>query len=111
MKNLDSVRCGVRYAAVPLTLAALAGCSEGRTRRPNIIVMMTDDHTTQAMSCYGSLLVETPNLDRIAADGVRFTQSFVANSLSGPSRACMITAPTPSRDPRGPASSRASTAT
>jgi len=34
--------------------------------------------------------METPNLDRIAADGVRFTQSFVANSLSGPSRACMI---------------------
>ena len=70
MKNLDSVRCGVRYAAVPLTLAALAGCSEGRTRRPNIIVMMTDDHTTQAMSCYGSLLVETPNLDRLAREGV-----------------------------------------
>lgn len=52
---------------------------------------MTDDHTAQMMSCYDTRYMETPNLDRIAADGVRFTQSFVANSLSGPSRACMIT--------------------
>ena len=43
------------------------------------------------MSCYDSRYAKTPNLDRIAADGVRFTNSFVANSLSGPSRACMLT--------------------
>ena len=91
MKNLDSVRCGVRYAAVPLTLAALAGCSEGRTKRPNIIVMMTDDHTTQAMSCYGSLLVETPNLDRLAREGMLFESCYVPNAISGPSRACILT--------------------
>ena len=90
MKNLDSVRCGVRYAAVPLTLAALAGCSEGRTKRPNIIVMMTDDHTTQAMSCYGSLLVETPNLDRLAREGMLFESCYVPNAISGPSRACIL---------------------
>ena len=52
---------------------------------------MTDDHTAQMMSCYDTRYIETPNLDRIARDGVRFTNSFVANSLSGPSRACMIT--------------------
>ena len=60
-------------------------------QRPNIVYIMTDDHTAQMMSCYDHRFVETPNLDRIAADGVRFTRSFVANSLSGPSRACMIT--------------------
>ena len=43
------------------------------------------------MSCYDKRFAHTPNLDRIAADGVRFTNSFVANSLSGPSRACMLT--------------------
>ncbi len=59
--------------------------------RPNIVYIMTDDHTAQMMSCYDTRYIETPNLDRIARDGVRFTQSFVANSLSGPSRACMIT--------------------
>lgn len=43
------------------------------------------------MSCYDTRYMETPNLDRIAEEGVLFTNSFVANSLSGPSRACMIT--------------------
>ncbi len=59
--------------------------------RPNIVYIMTDDHTAQMMSCYGNSPVKTPNLDRIAQEGVRFSHSFVANSLSGPSRACMIT--------------------
>ncbi len=59
--------------------------------RPNIVYIMTDDHTAQMMSAYDTRFVETPNLDRIARDGVRFTRSYVANSLSGPSRACMLT--------------------
>ena len=82
MKNLESMRCGARYAAVPLTLAAFAGCSEGQPKRPNIIVMMTDDHTTQAMSCYGSLLVETPNLDRLAREGMLFESCYVSNATA-----------------------------
>ena len=57
----------------------------------NIVYIMTDDHTAQMMSCYDNRYIETPNLDRIANDGVRFVNSFVANSLSGPSRACMFT--------------------
>lgn len=68
-----------------LTLAAQA------QERPNIVYIMTDDHTAQMMSCYGNSPIQTPNLDRIAEEGVRFSRSFVANSLSGPSRACMIT--------------------
>ena len=59
--------------------------------RPNIVYIMTDDHTAQMMSCYGNSPIQTPNLDRIANEGVLFHNSFVANSLSGPSRACMIT--------------------
>lgn len=76
------------------SLAALASCSEKKAdeHRPyNIVYIMTDDHTQQMMSCYDNRYMETPNLDRIAQDGVRFTNSFVANSLSGPSRACMVT--------------------
>ena len=60
-------------------------------QRPNIVYIMTDDHTAQMMSCYGNSPVPTPNLDRIANEGVLFSESFVANSLSGPSRACMLT--------------------
>lgn len=74
-----------------LSLPATPLLAQVTTPLPNILYIMTDDHTAQMMSCYDSRFVETPNLDRIARDGVRFTQSFVANSLSGPSRACMIT--------------------
>lgn len=74
-------------------LAGATACQEQPKRpdRPNIVYIMTDDHTAQMMSCYDSRYMQTPNLDRIARDGVRFTNSFVANSLSGPSRACMLT--------------------
>ena len=70
-------------ALLPLSIAA--------QQRYNIVYIMTDDHTAQMMSCYDRSNVSTPNLDRIAADGVKFTRSYVANSLSGPSRACMLT--------------------
>lgn len=52
---------------------------------------MSDDHSYQTISAYDKRYISTPNIDRIANEGVRFTNSFVANSLSGPSRACMIT--------------------
>ena len=74
--------------------AAAAGCGQRQAdagKPLNIVYIMTDDHTAQMMSCYDTRYVSTPNLDRLAREGVRFTNSFVANSLSGPSRACMIT--------------------
>lgn len=72
---------------------SLAGCGSPRkeTKRPNIIFIMTDDHTTQAMSCYGGKLIQTPNMDRIANEGIRFDHCYAVNALSGPSRACILT--------------------
>ncbi len=58
---------------------------------PNIIFIMSDDHSERAISAYGSKLIQTPNIDRIAEDGVVFQNSFVANSICGPSRAIMLT--------------------
>ena len=72
---------------LPTLFPAIAG-AQGHY---NIVYIMTDDHTAQMMSCYDKRYISTPNLDRIAADGVRFVNSYVANSLSGPSRACMLT--------------------
>ncbi len=60
-------------------------------QRYNVVYIMTDDHTAQMLSAYDKTNVITPNLDRIANDGVKFVRSYVANSLSGPSRACMLT--------------------
>ena len=65
---------------------------KGVSEKPmNILYIMCDDHSYQTISAYDHRFIETPNIDRIANEGVRFTNSFVANSLSGPSRACMIT--------------------
>jgi len=59
--------------------------------RPNIIFILSDDHAYQAISAYGSRLAETPNIDRIAREGVLFTRAMVTNSICGPSRATLLT--------------------
>ena len=59
--------------------------------RPNVLFIMTDDHAAHAMSCYGSKVNETPQMDRIAQGGVRFTNAFVTNSICTPSRATLLT--------------------
>jgi arylsulfatase A-like enzyme len=59
--------------------------------RPNILFVMSDDHASHAMSCYGSRINETPNLDRIANDGMRFDNCFCTNSICTPSRATILT--------------------
>ncbi len=78
------------YTILPLLSIASQAWAQA-DNRPNIVYIMSDDHTAQMMSCYGNSPVQTPNLDRIAEGGVLFSNSFVANSLSGPSRACMLT--------------------
>jgi arylsulfatase A-like enzyme len=75
--------------------AALAGpptaVSPEHAARPNIIFIFSDDHAAQAMSCYGSRINNTPNLDRIAAGGMLFRNCFCTNSICGPSRAVVLT--------------------
>ncbi len=58
---------------------------------PNIIFIMSDDHAFQAISAYGSVLNETPNIDRIAQEGMLFQNAFVTNSICAPSRAVILT--------------------
>jgi arylsulfatase A-like enzyme len=83
------------FFAAMLT-AGLASCNhEADRRKPlNIVHIMTDDHSFQTISAYGhpiSRLAPTPNIDRLAAEGVLFRRAFVENSLSTPSRACLMT--------------------
>ncbi len=61
------------------------------SKRLNIIFIMSDDHAEQAISCYGSKLIQTPNIDRIANEGIRFNNGFVTNSICAPSRAVLLT--------------------
>jgi arylsulfatase A-like enzyme len=63
----------------------------GKSKRPNILFIMTDDHAYQAISCFGSKINKTPNIDRLAEEGMRFQNSFVTNSICAPSRAVLLT--------------------
>ena len=78
-------------------LAASANAAE--QRRPNILFIMSDDHTTQAIGAYGGRLAgldPTPNIDALARSGMRFTRAFANNSICTPSRASIITGQYPS---------------
>src|SRR3546814_13123921 len=60
-------------------------------RRPNILFIMADDHAAKAIGAYGSRIVETPSIDRIAEGGKRLDHCYVTNSICTPSRASILT--------------------
>ena len=60
-------------------------------KRPNIVFIMSDDHAYQAISAYQDHLIQTPNIDRIAQNGMLFTNACVSNSICAPSRAAILT--------------------
>ncbi len=60
-------------------------------KRPNILFIMSDDHAYQAISAYSDKLIKTPNIDRIANEGIKFTNATVTNSICAPSRATILT--------------------
>lgn len=72
-------------------LGAAGGLSGANGERPNIVYIMSDDHASHAISAYGSRINKTPNIDRIASDGLRMTNCFCTNSICTPSRAAILT--------------------
>ena len=93
MKKISSSMMLMTGAAAVATLASCSSKQKDHApKKPmNIVYIMCDDHSYQTISAYDQRFIQTPNIDWIANHGVRFTNSFVANSLSGPSRACMLT--------------------
>ena len=83
------------FAAALAAGPALADHHEGGEKpaatRPNVLFIFSDDHATQAISAYGSEINVTPNIDRIAAEGMRFDRTYCTNSICGPSRAVILT--------------------
>jgi arylsulfatase A-like enzyme len=77
-------------------LSIATSCKQSGTKqkdapRPNIILIMSDDHAYQAISAYTDKLIETPNIDRIASEGILFSNACVTNSICAPSRAVIFT--------------------
>ncbi|MBN2136286.1 MAG: sulfatase-like hydrolase/transferase [Sedimentisphaerales bacterium] len=96
MHGIDR-RSFIKGAAVVGSAGLAGGCATLRGgsgvaggRRPNVVVIMTDDQRWDCMSCEGHPFLKTPNMDRIAAEGARFANMFVTTSLCSPSRASFL---------------------
>ena len=79
-----------------IVLFSFFSCSEKKkdtpnSTKPNILFIMSDDHAYQAISAYSDKLIKTPNIDRIANEGMLFTNACVTNSICAPSRATILT--------------------
>ncbi len=75
-------------AIMVICLPASAGAAT--PQKPNIVLIVSDDHGREALGAYGNRQVRTPNLDRLAADGVRFDNAFATASSCSPSRATIL---------------------
>ena len=76
-----------------ILITFLQGCNEASEikTKPNILFIMSDDHAYQAISAYDDKLIQTPNIDRIAKEGMLFNNACVTNSICAPSRAVILT--------------------
>ena len=82
---------GSLIAIISIVVPTMAQSAE--VKKPNVVMIFCDDHAFQAISAYGDSrkLIETPNIDRIARQGMKFNRALVPNSICGPSRACVLT--------------------
>ena len=90
----------VRHSAPSLCgllLLVLSACPTFAAERPNIVVIMADDFGWMDLHCYGNERLDTPNLDRLAEQGMRFTDGYAAASVCTPTRAAMMTGQSPAR--------------
>lgn len=87
------------FALVVLLLCApgVVRAQATTSRKPNVIIILTDDQGYSDLSCYGSTRIKTPRVDRMAAEGVRFTDMYAAASVCTPSRAALLTGCYPTR--------------
>ncbi len=89
------LKCGLVFLLLSCLFAArLVAADQGEAAsedRPNIVFIFSDDHALRTISAYGAGLNETPNIDRIAGEGILFTRSYCANSICCPSRASILT--------------------
>ena len=87
----------IRWTAALLASAALVAAQPADDAPPNIVIVFTDDQGYGDLSCYGHPTIRTPNIDRLAAEGTKFSQFYVASPVCSPSRAALLTGCYPKR--------------
>ena len=78
-------------AVSAMTVGTVCAGQEDDTRHPNIVFILSDDHAIQSIGCYGNKDIQTPALDRLAAEGMRFEHALTPNSFCTPARAAVLT--------------------
>ena len=73
------------------TMAASAALAQTRATKPNILFILADDLGYGDLGCYGQKLIATPNIDKLASEGVRFTQFYCGSTVCAPSRCALMT--------------------
>ena len=92
MNRRDFVRSvGLASLAIPFSRCGKSVQKAALPAPANIVFIMADDHASQAVGCYGSRLNRTPNIDRLAREGVRLDNCFCTNGICAPSRAAILT--------------------
>jgi len=81
----------VASVAVIILTVIMFSLSKEESRKPNIIYILADDLGYGDLSCYGQKKFKTPNIDRLAAEGIRFTQHYAGNTVCAPSRCALMT--------------------
>ncbi len=87
----------LRLSALGLGALAMPGCVGAKRRRPNFVFFLVDDLGWKDVGCYGSTFYDTPNIDRLARQGMRFTQAYAASPVCSPTRASIMTGKNPAR--------------
>jgi len=101
MHTREPMRCILLKVIGTVVISlALPGCASGSgrsLRTPNIVFILADDQGRHQVGCYGNDFYETPNLDRLAAEGMRFTDAYAACAVCSPTRASIMTGKYPAR--------------
>jgi arylsulfatase A len=80
-----------RFSVGLFVLLSVLNSASAKERLPNIIFLLADDLGYEELGCYGQKLIKTPHIDRIAKEGIRFTQHYSGNAVCAPSRCCLMT--------------------
>src|SRR5262249_17209366 len=90
VRQLHPIAAVILAVGLPLLLCGKVSGAE-KAGAPNIIMILADDLGYGDVGCYGQKQIQTPNIDRLAAEGIRFTQGYAGSTVCAPSRCCLMT--------------------